>query len=105
MKRTILSICTLLIIFVCKAWAQQRVMKIHLNNSITHQYIFTEVDSVSFVELAEVLPPVERGTQMMAPDMLDVEKCSEYYTMTDNYIVVNKLVLFIPNNFFCWFIY
>ena len=45
MKRTILSFCTLLMM-LCSTQAQQRVMNIHLNNGITHQYIFTDVDRV-----------------------------------------------------------
>lgn len=86
MKRIILSICALLIIFVCTTQAQQRVMNIHLNNGITHQYIFTNVDSVSFMELAEVLPPVEEGTQMMSDKMLNKDECSEFYTLTNHYL-------------------
>ena len=87
MKRTILSFCTLLMMFVYTAQAQQRVMNIHLNNGITHQYIFTDVDSVSFVELAEVLPPVEEGRQMMSPEMQNGDSCAKYYSLTDHYIV------------------
>ncbi len=69
------------------SWAQERVMTIHLNNGITHQYLFTDVDSVSFVELAEVLPPVEKGTQMMSQEMLSSEICTNYYSLTDHYLI------------------
>lgn len=49
---------------------QERVMTVHMNNGITHQYRFNEVDSVSFIEIAKVLPKVESGTEMMTPTML-----------------------------------
>ena len=89
MKRTILSLCMLLI-FVCTMQAQQRVMNIHLNNGITHQYIFTDVDSVSFVELAEVLPPVGKGTQMMAAEMISNESCKDFYPLIGYYLVAKN---------------
>lgn len=87
MKRTILSFCTLLMMFVYTAQAQQRVMNIHLNNGITHQYIFTDVDSVSFVELAEVLPPVEAGRQMMNIEMMSNDSCKKFYSLIGNYLI------------------
>lgn len=90
MKRTILSFCTLLMMFVYTAQAQQRVMNIHLNNGMTHQYIFTDVDSVSFVELDEVLPPVEEGRQMMSQEMLNDESCAKFYTQTDHYLIARN---------------
>lgn len=93
MKRTILSFYTLLMLLVCTTSAQERVMTVHLKDGITHQYIFNDIDSVSFVELAEVLPPVEAGRQMMTPEMQDVEKCAEFYTMTNKYLVVNDRVI------------
>lgn len=93
MKRIILSFCTLFMVFICTTQAQQRVMNIHLNNGVTHQYIFTDVDSVSFVELAEVLPPVAEGTQMMSQEMLNGDSCAKFYTLTDHYIVAqNKAI-------------
>ena len=87
MKRIILLIYVLLTILVCTVQAQQRVMNIHLNNGITHQYIFTDVDSVTFVELAEVLPPVEAGMQMMPSEMLSNDSCTKYYSLTNHYII------------------
>ena len=90
MKRTILSFYTLLMLLVCTTSAQERVMTVHLKDGITHQYIFNDIDSVSFVELAEVLPPVEAGRQMMSQDMLDAEKCAEYYTLTDHYLIAKN---------------
>ena len=90
MKRIILPIYVLLTILVCTAQAQQRVMNIHLNNGITHQYIFTDVDSVTFVELAEVLPPVEAGMQMMPTEMLNNDSCAKYYSLIDHYIIAQN---------------
>ena len=90
MKRTILSFYTLLMLLVCTTSAQERVMTVHLKDGITHQYIFNDIDSVSFVELAEVLPPVEAGRQMMALEMLNSDSCCQYYSMTDHYLIAKN---------------
>lgn len=76
-----------MMMFVYTAQAQQRVMNIHLNNGITHQYIFTDVDSVSFVELAEVLPPVEAGREMMNVEMMSNDSCKKFYSLIGNYLI------------------
>ena len=89
MKRLYFYLTTLLM-FVHNMQAQERVMTIHLNNGITHQYMFTDVDSVSFVELAEVLTPIEKNSQMMTPEMLDTEKAAEFYTLTDHYLIARN---------------
>lgn len=66
--------------------AQERVMTVHMNNGITHQYRFNEVDSVSFIEIAEVLPKVEGQTEMMTPAMQDLAECAQFYSLTDHYL-------------------
>ncbi len=86
MKYSKLILCIISTILAINISAQERVMTIHLNNGITHQYMFTDVDSVSFAELAEVLPNIEQGTQMMAPEMLNKEQCNQFYSMTDYYL-------------------
>ena len=73
-------------IFCANLYAQERVMTIHLNNGIYHQYKFQDVDSVSFVEIAEVLPTVAEGTQMMTSDMLNDTECADFYSLTDHYL-------------------
>lgn len=85
-SKNLLTLFIYLLIIIQSTQAQQRVMTIHMNNGITHQYMFTDVDSVSFAELAEVLPNIEQGTQMMVPEMQDNEKCNEYYSLTDHYL-------------------
>ena len=84
----------LISMFVLSLQAQERVMTIHLNNGISHQYKFSDVDSVSFVEIAEVLPAVAEGTQMMPSEMLSLSECANYYSLTDHYLIAkNKSII------------
>ena len=83
-KRAILSTIFTVLAFCIQA--QEKIMTVHLNDGTTHQYHFAEVDSVSFAELAEVLPNIEGGVELMKPEMLDKEQCSSYYSLTDHYL-------------------
>lgn len=70
--------------------AQERVMTVHLKDGIAHQYIFNEIDSVTFVELDKVLPPIKEETQMMSSEMISPESCTNYYTLVDQYLVAQN---------------
>lgn len=84
-------ICFLMtVVLALNIQAQERIITIHLNNGIAHQYKFAEVDSVSFAELAEVLPNIEEGAQMMTTEMQDPSLCSQYYPYIDHYLIARN---------------
>lgn len=68
------------------ATAQERIMQVHFNNGTIHSYLFSDIDSISFIELETVMDPIEAGAEMMPGEMTASETCHDYFSLTDHYL-------------------